>query len=105
MPKKKISKLNSIFDEDNFIKTAIDCSLLSHIKEYGVRTAAEVFVKSSVKGNRSKKETRRFIDTFSNVWKNRGVDLEKKIKEGENGNLTQSKVSKFIFLTEFRVSL
>ena len=83
--------MNSIFNEDNFIKTAIDCSLLSHIKESGVRTAAEVFVKSSVKGNRNRKETRRFIDTFSNVWKKRGMDLEKKIKENEN--LTQSKVS------------
>ena len=80
----------------------MSCSLLRHIEKYNVRTAAEVFFKSSVKGSRIKKTRRRFIETFLNVWKNKGMDFEKKIKErSENGKLTQLKVSKSIFLTEF----
>ena len=64
MPKKN-SKLNSTFNEDIFIETALSCSLLRHIEEYNVRTAAEVFFKSSVKGSRTKKTTRRF--KFANL--------------------------------------
>ena len=90
MPKKNISPLSQLCDEELFIKTAIDCSLLYHIENCSVRTAAEVFLKTIIKGKRSKEFMRRYIEKFLRVWKKNGKDFEKKIKQrGQNENITK----------------
>ena len=61
------SLLSRLFDEELFIKTAIDCSLLWHIKNCSVKTAAEVFYKTLVEGKRTKVFMRRSIESFLRV--------------------------------------
>ena len=95
MPKKAISPLSRLQDEKIFIKTAIECSLLWQIKKYSVRVAAEVFLKTLVKGKRSKQFFRRFIERFLHVWKKNGKQYEKKIKQKEE-NKNTTKVSSYI---------
>ena len=77
MPKKVISPLSRLQDEKFFIKTAIECSLLWQIKKYSVRVAAEVFLKTLVKGKRSKQLFRRFIKKILHVWKKNWKQYEK----------------------------
>ena len=57
--------MSRLSDEELFIKTAIDCSLLWHLKNYSKRTAAEVFLKTLVKGKRSKKFMRNLLKAIT----------------------------------------
>ena len=78
--------MSRLQDEEFFFKTAIESSLLWHIKKYSVRIAAEIFLKT-LKGKRSKEFFRRFIERFLHVWKKNGKQYEKKIKQiKENKN-------------------